>query len=148
MMFGRIVAVMLLGAATVTGGPARLAVTVRVGPDDASLHGEQATLVCDGSAARGTGSLAPRARARRACDVVRAGRVQRVARAQTSRRMCPMIYGGPQTARLRGTIADRRIDLKVTRSDGCGVSDWRRLQALLGDPERLAAPVSATARGA
>lgn len=127
---------MLLGVATTTGGAARLTVAVEVGSDPASLQHEHATLRCDGRSARGTGFLAGKVRAAQACRAVRAGRLQRVARSQSSRRLCPMIYGGPQTARIRGTVGSERVDVRVTRSDGCGISDWRRLQALLGDPER------------
>jgi hypothetical protein len=116
--------------------PTRLRVVVAVGPDEASLHRERATLTCDGGDSRGTGYLEPSARATAACRVVRAGRVATIAQQQSSGRLCTQIYGGPQTARVTGSIDGRRTRLSVTRTDGCGVADWRRLGALAGDPER------------
>lgn len=49
-------------------------------------------------------------------------------------RRCTMIYGGPQEARISGTLDGRPVRLRVTRTDGCGIGDWRSLQALLGRP--------------
>ncbi len=50
-------------------------------------------------------------------------------------RACTEIYGGPERARVRGTIAGEPLDVTVTRSDGCGIADYERLFGLLGrDP--------------
>jgi LysM repeat protein len=46
------------------------------------------------------------------------------------------VYGGPQTARVVGTVGGRRVNLSIDRSDGCGIADWDKLRALLGKPER------------
>lgn len=136
MLAARLVAVVLFALLGASGDPARLVVTAHVGLDETSLHTETATLRCDGRRARGTGYLAAPARAEQACRAVREGRVTRVAEVQASRRVCGMIYGGPQTARIAGSIAGGRVNLTVTRTDTCGISDWRRLERLLGDPER------------
>lgn len=51
-------------------------------------------------------------------------------------RMCAEIYGGPQTARITGTVAGRPVDVRIARTDGCGIDDWTQLAWLLGPPER------------
>jgi hypothetical protein len=47
-------------------------------------------------------------------------------------RMCTQEYGGPQTARIRGSIDARPVDRPFHRRDGCGMADWRRARMLLG----------------
>ncbi len=47
-------------------------------------------------------------------------------------RACTELYGGPESARVRGTIAGEPLDVTVTRSDGCGIADYQRLFGLLG----------------
>jgi hypothetical protein len=46
-------------------------------------------------------------------------------------RVCTQIYGGPETARVRGTIGDRRIDRRFSKTNGCEIADWRRAEPLL-----------------
>ena len=54
-----------------------------------------------------------------------------LARAPDPDRACTQIYGGPQTARITGTIGGRRIDRSFSRTDGCRISDWDRAKQLL-----------------
>jgi len=54
-----------------------------------------------------------------------------LARAPDRERICTQIYGGPQTARITGTIDGRRIDRRLSRSDGCQIADWDRAQPLI-----------------
>lgn len=42
-------------------------------------------------------------------------------------RVCTDIYGGPDTAHIRGTLDGRPVDTIVDRADGCGISDWDTL---------------------
>lgn len=51
-------------------------------------------------------------------------------------RICSEIYGGPQHVRITGSIAGKRVDVTVARSDGCGIADWTALAWLVGAPER------------
>jgi LysM repeat protein len=112
---------------------ARLTIDTSTGPVTAVLVPSEATLRCGGSA-RATGFLrnvgAP------ACALVRKGTVAKVAAELRGPRLCSEEYGGPQQASIRGTIAGKRIDATITRADGCGIDEWNRLRALLGDPER------------
>jgi len=61
----------------------------------------------------------------------------RKAFAPTPRGMaCSMIYGGPQTAIVAGTLDGARLWARFTRRDGCEVARWNRLAFLLGLPTR------------
>ena len=40
---------------------------------------------------------------------------------------CTEIYGGPETARIVGTIDDQPVDTTVDRANGCGIDDWDRV---------------------
>ena len=44
---------------------------------------------------------------------------------------CSMIYGGPETATVKGTLRGTRIDAHFSRTDGCQTSRWRKVQRLL-----------------
>jgi hypothetical protein len=46
-------------------------------------------------------------------------------------RQCIQIYGGPQVARVRGTIGSRTINRRFTRRDGCEIADWNRAVPLV-----------------
>jgi uncharacterized protein YceK len=44
---------------------------------------------------------------------------------------CTQIYGGPQMARVVGTIAGKRVWATFSRTDGCQISRWERLSPWL-----------------
>lgn len=44
---------------------------------------------------------------------------------------CAQVYGGPQTARITGTWQGRRIDSRLSRTNGCESSRWNALSGLL-----------------
>ena len=46
--------------------------------------------------------------------------------------MCTMIYGGPETATVRGTLRGSHVQASFSRTDGCQTSRWERVKALLG----------------
>ena len=48
--------------------------------------------------------------------------------------MCTQLFGGPQTALVAGTWAGQRVDLQLSRTDGCRIAQWDRLGALLPGP--------------
>ena len=48
--------------------------------------------------------------------------------------MCTEQYGGPQTARVTGRWGDGDVDLALSRTDGCRISQWDRLGPLLPGP--------------
>jgi Subtilisin inhibitor-like len=45
--------------------------------------------------------------------------------------ICTQIYGGPQTARVRGRYRGRRVDVRFGRANGCEIDRWNRLGFLL-----------------
>jgi hypothetical protein len=44
---------------------------------------------------------------------------------------CTEIYGGPATARVRGTLRGKRVDARFDRTNGCEIARWQRNAALL-----------------
>src|SRR5438132_1437598 len=123
----------LSGSASAATGNAQLTIEARTGSATSVLIFSQATLLCRGSASA-TGFL--REIARSACAAVRGGVVTQVADREHHPRICSEGYGGPQNARITGTVGGRHVDVLFSRSDGCGIADWAALQPLLGDPER------------
>lgn len=47
--------------------------------------------------------------------------------------LCTELYGGPQTAVVRGSFRGQPVDLELSRTDGCRTDQWDRLGALLPD---------------
>lgn len=45
---------------------------------------------------------------------------------------CTQVFGGPQTARVTGSLRGERVDAAFARSNGCEISRWERIAALLG----------------
>ncbi len=52
-------------------------------------------------------------------------------RAPDPRRACTQIYGGPETARISGTINGSDVDRRLARTDGCRIADWERAAPLI-----------------
>jgi LysM repeat protein len=116
-----------------TAASTSLTITTRTGSATVLVPSE-ATLECGGDTPKATGFLADAPAP--ACAAVESGAVSTVMKSQKSGQLCSQIYGGPQTAHLVGTVDDKKVDLRVDRTDGCGVSDWTTLEAILGAPER------------
>jgi hypothetical protein len=55
-------------------------------------------------------------------------------RRREPRRACAEIYGGPERALVVGRIGDRRVRRTFSRTNGCGIADWRRAMPLLPRP--------------
>ena len=111
--------------------PARVALTMTA--SDGSARTATAKLECRGSdVARGTSWARRSARAR--CRAARS-LAAFIDTQPPPDRACTQIYGGPETVRIRGTIGKRRVDRKFARTDGCEISDFQRLTALItGSP--------------
>jgi len=45
---------------------------------------------------------------------------------------CTQQYGGPDTATVKGTLNGKPVDARFSRTDGCEISRWEKVQALLG----------------
>ena len=76
------------------------------------------------------GSLA---RPARACKKLAAGGVKLFASFAPDT-ACTEIYGGPQRARIVGTVAGKRVWITLTRTNGCEISRWARVSPWLLPP--------------
>jgi hypothetical protein len=111
-----------------------IALTVNVVSQGAPLR--DGTLVCDEGRVEGTGYLSDPAAAQAACDLLASNpsAVNLLVNGRQPGMMCTQQYGGPEVARVSGNIGDRRVSIKVDRTDGCGIAEWRMLTPLLGSP--------------
>lgn len=50
--------------------------------------------------------------------------------------ICTQQFGGPQTAHVTGQWRGEPVDLQLSRTDGCRISQWDRLGSLLPGPAR------------
>jgi len=48
--------------------------------------------------------------------------------------VCTQIYGGPQVARVVGTVKGQRVSASLGRRDGCEISRWAKLSPWLLPP--------------
>jgi hypothetical protein len=109
--------------------PSTAATTVRLAFSyhDGNGGRRRASLACTGSRARATGYLARRDE-RRLCR--RARTLRRFLTTPPDRqRACTEIYGGADTARVRGTIGASKVNRPFSRVDGCEIDDWDRMTA-------------------
>jgi hypothetical protein len=47
---------------------------------------------------------------------------------------CTAIYGGPDVARVTGTLRGEPVDERFSLEDGCQIARWNRNRELLGTP--------------
>lgn len=53
---------------------------------------------------------------------------------------CTQIYGGPETATIRGTWNGQPVDASFARNDGCEIARWDAVGEILGAGTATAAP--------
>jgi Subtilisin inhibitor-like len=104
-------------ATTTTAAFTELTITVQ--PEGAGGPTRTWTLRCDP-----TGGSHPRAAA--ACAQVSAAAL----RALPPGTICTQIYGGPQTARVRGRVEGKPVDARFSRTNGCEIHRWDSVGAL------------------
>jgi len=111
--------------ATTTPPPIALTLSVKDAPD---APARTATLVCVGTSAGATGYLAdaPADACRHARRVART-----LATTPDPHRFCTEIYGGPQTAAVRGLVGDAYVRRSFARRNGCEIGEWNGLGILL-----------------
>ena len=44
---------------------------------------------------------------------------------------CTQVFGGPETATIKGTIRGNPVDAQFSRSDGCEIERWANVEPLL-----------------
>ena len=129
-MRASLVAVLLAVTAATTASAATTATTaLRVTYwEDVAEPSESITWTLRCNPARG--SLP---RPARACSRVTAGGARLFARLPRNI-VCTEIYGGPQQARVVGTVNGRRIFATFARSNGCEIDRWQRISPWLVPP--------------
>jgi hypothetical protein len=103
------------------GAPDGVALAVRY--DDAAGRTSAGTVRCTRSGARATGVLRSRASPAALCRHARRSTALLTAPPDADR-VCTLIFGGPQTARVTGRLGARRVDRRFSRVDGCAIADW------------------------
>lgn len=68
-----------------------------------------------------------------ACALVEAHPAYLFPTAKNTAQACTEQYGGPATATIKGTVRGKTVDLSLSRTDGCKISQWTALGPLLGE---------------
>jgi hypothetical protein len=72
------------------------------------------------------------------CDRAQLDELAAVARPADPQRACTLQYGGPEKARVTGTLEGEPVDVAITRTNGCGIADYQALFAALDRKPPLA----------
>jgi Subtilisin inhibitor-like len=109
------------GGAQQPPGPAtELTVTFR--PADEDGEAREAMLTCDPAGGTHPGPEA-------ACEAL-ASRADAL-EPMPGDAVCAQIFGGPETAEVRGTVEGRAVRSSFSREDGCEIERWDALEPLL-----------------
>ena len=121
----------LIAAIAVTAAPAKTTATTTLRVtywEDSAKPADSVTWTLRCNPARG--SLP---RPARACSRIAAGGAKLFARLPRNI-VCTEIYGGPQRARVAGTVNGRRVWATFARSNGCEIDRWQRISPWLVPP--------------
>jgi len=146
MRFGQVLGLGLLLAAAALGGcgedddpPARPAATtttssggieLKVDYDDGAGERRTGELVCRSGEVRASGALFDGRAPAGLCSKAR--ELTELLTTQPEKdRMCTQIYGGPETARVTGTINGKPVDRRFARTNGCEIADFTAAAGLL-----------------
>ena len=113
-------------ASTPPGG----AIELSIRHDDGAGNTQNGSLTCRGGVQRAGGFLTRRATAEQLCAKARAIKAL-LTTPPDKQRACTQIYGGPETARITGTIDGERVDRRFSRTDGCEIADFNDASELL-----------------
>jgi hypothetical protein len=109
-----------------TAQPTDLALTLSV-TDTPGAAPQTARLWCRGSLAAADGYLAKLPA--QACQQARAV-AELLLNAPDPHRICTQIFGGPQTARVTGSVDGRGVWRGFSRQNGCAIAEWDRMGLL------------------
>ena len=110
--------------------PAGGAIELSIRHDDGAGNAQTGSLTCTDRERRAGGFLTRRATVDELCAKARS--IKRLLTTQPGRdRACTQIYGGPETARITGTIDGVRVDRRFSRTNGCEIEDFNRAGELL-----------------
>ena len=66
------------------------------------------------------------------CDAGRLDKLAALAAPRDDAQACTQVYGGPEEARVTGTLRGEPVDMTIDRSDGCGIAAYDALFQALG----------------
>jgi hypothetical protein len=72
------------------------------------------------------------------CDRSRLHKLSGIVKRDDAKQACTQQYGGPERARVTGTLEGEPVDITVTRENGCEIADYQALFAALGRKPPLA----------
>jgi hypothetical protein len=109
-----------------TGGPYPIAdLTVTVEHPDADTIEYQISCLGDTASVIGVDIISAEAACIRLAEPMVESRL--VSPPLPGERVCTDIYGGPDIARIEGTLNDQAVNTTIDRTNGCGISDWDNL---------------------
>lgn len=112
---------------TTSAGEIALKVEFDEGPGGKRTTGE---LTCRDGEASASGALFDGKAAAALCTQAR--QLAELLTTQPAKdRMCTQIYGGPETARVTGTIDGTKVDRRFARTNGCEIADFDAAAGLL-----------------
>ena len=110
--------------------PATGGIELSIRHEDGAGKRETGILTCTGTEQRAGGFLTRRATVDELCAKARA--IKALLTTQPDKqRACTQIYGGPETARITGTIDGVKVDRRFSRTNGCEIDDFNRAGELL-----------------
>ena len=59
------------------------------------------------------------------------GRAELLRNPHPSGQVCTQLFGGPETAVVRGTVGSTQVHATLGRADGCETAAWEQLKPLL-----------------
>ena len=98
--------------------------------DDGAGRRTTGSLTCRGAVRRAEGALDGRASPTKLCAHAH-GIAELLTSQPETGRACTQIYGGPETARVTGTIEGDKVDRRFRRTNGCELADYARAAGLL-----------------
>ncbi len=117
-------------SSTATAPPGAGDILLTIRHDDGAGGVGSGELTCRPDNSAATGDLAKLPSIARLCREARA-LAPLLTEEPPARRACTQIYGGPETARVRGTVAGHTIDRTFSRHDGCAIEDFERIKPIL-----------------
>ena len=118
-------------APTTTSTPGG-AIELSIRYDDGAGKPATAILTCRGNVQRAGGFLNGKAPVGELCATARSRSIRALLTSPPDRqRVCTEIYGGPETARVTGSLDVTKVDRRFTRTNGCEIADFARAAAVL-----------------
>ena len=110
--------------------PAGSGIELSIRRDDGAGNTQTASLTCRGGVQRADGFLTRHATAEQLCAKARAIKAL-LTTPPDKQRACTQIYGGPETARITGTLDGQPVDRRFSRTNGCEIADFNDAGELL-----------------